>query len=412
MAGSAPRSPRTVALLDFLASRPTEAFSLSELARRLELNKSTTHAMLTTLADAGYVTRHPVEKSYTLGPSLVALGEAATASPSVDIAQYTIGEMRRDGGRIRRAVRGEPHHGYRDRDHRPHRDAGAAGPDVVGRAPPALRAPARHRVRRVVAARRDRRVAPAPRAGRQAHRAGAVPTGDHGSARARVLDRPGSRRPPPARARGRRARPRRRTHRRRARPRGVHPHGARAIGVVPAESGCGARLRPDRGRRDGGGHVRVPRPPRCRRAHTRGEPRRGGDTCDHRRAARPRSRCGRRPTRVECRDGDHRDRSRRSRSPGRRRRPRPRRPGRRRVGGRSRGGVRAHPDGRPGRAARRAADRSADRGRVPDRRPLGHRHRGAGQPGLRRREPRGRPPGLGRRGPALVADDGHAGSVL
>ena len=50
--------------------------------------------MLTTLADAGYVARHPVEKSYTLGPSLVALGEAATASPSVDIAQYAIGEMR------------------------------------------------------------------------------------------------------------------------------------------------------------------------------------------------------------------------------------------------------------------------------------------------------------------------------
>lgn len=94
MAGSAPAVARTVALLDFLASRPTEAFSLSELARRLELNKSTTHAMLTTLADAGYVARHPVEKSYTLGPSLVALGEAATASPSVDIAQYAIGEMR------------------------------------------------------------------------------------------------------------------------------------------------------------------------------------------------------------------------------------------------------------------------------------------------------------------------------
>jgi DNA-binding IclR family transcriptional regulator len=94
MAGSAPAVARTVALLDFLASRPTEAFSLSELARRLELNKSTTHAMLTTLADAGYVARHPVEKSYTLGPSLVALGEAASASPSVDIAQYAIGEMR------------------------------------------------------------------------------------------------------------------------------------------------------------------------------------------------------------------------------------------------------------------------------------------------------------------------------
>lgn len=94
MAGSAPAVARTVALLDFLAARAPEAFTLSELARRLGLNKSTTHAMLTTLADAGYVARHPVEKSYTLGPALVALGEAAALSPSVDIAQYARDEMR------------------------------------------------------------------------------------------------------------------------------------------------------------------------------------------------------------------------------------------------------------------------------------------------------------------------------
>ena len=83
-----------MALLDFLAARPTEAFSLSELARRLDLNKSTTHAMLTTLTDAGYVARHPVEKSYTLGPALVAIGEAAAAAPSIDITQYARDEMR------------------------------------------------------------------------------------------------------------------------------------------------------------------------------------------------------------------------------------------------------------------------------------------------------------------------------
>lgn len=94
MAGSAPAVARTVAVLDFLAARPAEAFNLSELARRLELNKSTMHALLTTLTDAGYVARHPVEKSYTLGPALVALGEAAAVSPSVDITQYARDEMR------------------------------------------------------------------------------------------------------------------------------------------------------------------------------------------------------------------------------------------------------------------------------------------------------------------------------
>lgn len=94
MAGSAPAVARTVAVLDFLAARPAEAFTLSELARRLDLNKSTTHAMLTTLADAGYVARHPVEKSYTLGPALVALGEAAAVAPRVDITQFAREEMR------------------------------------------------------------------------------------------------------------------------------------------------------------------------------------------------------------------------------------------------------------------------------------------------------------------------------
>jgi DNA-binding IclR family transcriptional regulator len=50
--------------------------------------------MLTTLTDAGYVARHPVEKSYTLGPALVAIGEAAAAAPSIDITQYARDEMR------------------------------------------------------------------------------------------------------------------------------------------------------------------------------------------------------------------------------------------------------------------------------------------------------------------------------
>lgn len=94
MTGTAPGVARTVALLDFLAARPGEAFTLSELARRLNLNKSTTHAMLTTLASAGYVARHPVEKSYALGPALVAIGEAAAVARPVDITQFARDEMR------------------------------------------------------------------------------------------------------------------------------------------------------------------------------------------------------------------------------------------------------------------------------------------------------------------------------
>jgi DNA-binding IclR family transcriptional regulator len=94
-ASHAPAVARTVALLDFLATRPGEAFSLSELARRLSLQKSTVHAVVTTLADAGYLARHPVEKTYTLGPALVTIGNAATVRLRVDPTEHARVEMRR-----------------------------------------------------------------------------------------------------------------------------------------------------------------------------------------------------------------------------------------------------------------------------------------------------------------------------
>jgi DNA-binding IclR family transcriptional regulator len=90
----APAVARTVALFDFLATRPGEAFTLSELARRLGLQKSTVHAVVTTLADAGYLTRHPVEKTYTLGPALVTVGNAAAVRPRIDPTEHARVEMR------------------------------------------------------------------------------------------------------------------------------------------------------------------------------------------------------------------------------------------------------------------------------------------------------------------------------
>jgi DNA-binding IclR family transcriptional regulator len=90
----APATGRTIALLNFLASHPDEAFSLSELARRLEMNKATAHAMLVTLTEAGYLLRHPVTKSYTLGPALIAVGNAA-GSRHFEVVDYARDEMRR-----------------------------------------------------------------------------------------------------------------------------------------------------------------------------------------------------------------------------------------------------------------------------------------------------------------------------
>ena len=88
MARPAPAVDRTVAVLNHLATHPMRQFTLSELARELDLNKATAHGMLATLADAGYVTRDPDAKTYGLGAALIALGNAALAStPAARLAQ-------------------------------------------------------------------------------------------------------------------------------------------------------------------------------------------------------------------------------------------------------------------------------------------------------------------------------------
>jgi DNA-binding IclR family transcriptional regulator len=77
VARPAPGADRSIAVLDLLASHPDERFTLSEVARRCDLNKATAHALLSALADHGVLLRHPAEKRYSLGPRLVAIGEAA-----------------------------------------------------------------------------------------------------------------------------------------------------------------------------------------------------------------------------------------------------------------------------------------------------------------------------------------------
>ena len=97
MARPAPAVDRTVAVLNHLAAHPTRQFTLSELARELDLNKATAHGMLATLADAGYVTRDPAAKTYGLGSALIALGNAALASiPAARLAQPHMATLSRE----------------------------------------------------------------------------------------------------------------------------------------------------------------------------------------------------------------------------------------------------------------------------------------------------------------------------
>ncbi len=78
MSRLSPSTDRIVTLLNFLGSRPGESFSLSELARRLDMNKSTAYSIVNTLADEGYLLKNPVTKDYCLGPALIGLGAAAS----------------------------------------------------------------------------------------------------------------------------------------------------------------------------------------------------------------------------------------------------------------------------------------------------------------------------------------------
>ena len=99
MARPAPAVDRAVEILDFLADNPRDAFSLSELARRLDLNKASAHATLNALTDRGYLLRHPTRKDYRLGPRLIAVGEAAREQyPVVEFARDELRRLSEDLG--------------------------------------------------------------------------------------------------------------------------------------------------------------------------------------------------------------------------------------------------------------------------------------------------------------------------
>jgi DNA-binding IclR family transcriptional regulator len=68
---------RALGVIDLLTRRPSERFTLSELVRDTGVNGASLHALLAVLERRGYVQRHPVHRTYGLGPALVAAGTAA-----------------------------------------------------------------------------------------------------------------------------------------------------------------------------------------------------------------------------------------------------------------------------------------------------------------------------------------------
>lgn len=83
---------RVVDVVNLLATYPAERFSLSQIASRLGLSHGSAHRVLTTLTEAGYVSRHPRHKTFSLGLALVMIGQAALSRHrSIDAARH---EMR------------------------------------------------------------------------------------------------------------------------------------------------------------------------------------------------------------------------------------------------------------------------------------------------------------------------------
>lgn len=79
--------------LDLIEAVSHEMLTLSELAKRLDLTKSTTHRLLSALVDRGYLAFTP-RAGYRLGPKLLLLGTLAQAQADlVQVARPWVEEL-------------------------------------------------------------------------------------------------------------------------------------------------------------------------------------------------------------------------------------------------------------------------------------------------------------------------------
>ena len=96
---ASPPTERVVAILSLLAQPTTCTLSGSEIARRLGLQKSTCHGILTSLDRSGLLVRSSRDKTYSLGPALIGLGRAAeSAFPVADQARSALEQLHAELG--------------------------------------------------------------------------------------------------------------------------------------------------------------------------------------------------------------------------------------------------------------------------------------------------------------------------
>ena len=97
MARPSPQTERLVDLVEALAARPDRGLSLTELADHLDVTPATCHPMVAALTARGWLRRHPVRRTYRLGPAFVAIGRAAAgAAEAQELAHLALVELHHD----------------------------------------------------------------------------------------------------------------------------------------------------------------------------------------------------------------------------------------------------------------------------------------------------------------------------
>ncbi|MBL7498834.1 helix-turn-helix domain-containing protein [Frankia sp. CNm7] len=94
MTRPSPQTERLLDLVDLLAARPGDGYTLADIARAVGVDKATIHPMVVALARRGWLLRHPRRHTYRLGPALVAAGRAAARGhPVVEAARPVVREI-------------------------------------------------------------------------------------------------------------------------------------------------------------------------------------------------------------------------------------------------------------------------------------------------------------------------------
>lgn len=83
MTRPSPQTDRVRWIVNLFTTAPRESFTLAQIARHLGVSKATCLPAVASLTRAGWLVRHPVRKTYRLGPALIEIGRAAeVASPT------------------------------------------------------------------------------------------------------------------------------------------------------------------------------------------------------------------------------------------------------------------------------------------------------------------------------------------